>query len=184
MDEPKIRQRMEQVLQAVREDVASIRTGRATPSLVENIKVAAYEGTQELKLVELAMITAEDAQTLLIQPWDKATINEIKKAIEQEKIGLTPTADGDVLRIKMPPMTAEDRENYIRVLNQKLENGRVMVRQIRQEAMQGIRDAFENKEFSEDDKILQEKKVQEITDEYTDRIEQAGKAKEEELRSV
>lgn len=184
MDERKIRQRMEQVLQAVREDVASIRTGRATPSLVENIKVVAYEGTQELKLVELAMITAEDAQTLLIQPWDKATINEIKKAIEQEKIGLTPTVYGDVLRIKMPPMTAEDRENYIRVLNQKLENGRVMIRQIRQEAMQGIRDAFENKEFSEDDKILQEKKVQEITDEYTDKIGQVGKAKEEELRSV
>lgn len=184
MDEETTRQRMQSALDAVRRDAGTIRTGRATPHLVENIVVDAYGGQQKLKVMELATITVPDPQSILISPWDKSIIGEIKKGIEQANIGLTPVIAGEVIRINIPPLTSEDRENYIRILHQKLENGRVIVRQIRQEGMHQIREKFEKKEISEDEKILREKRLQEMTDEYIGKIGQVGEAKESELRSL
>lgn len=184
MDEANIQARMEQVLGLVRTDVGTIRTGRASPSLVENIEVPAYGGQQKLKIVELATITVESSQTLVISPWDQTVILEIKKAIEVANIGLTPVASGQVIRINLSPLTSEDRANYIKILGQKIESGRIMIRQIRHEIMEEIRSLFTQKQISEDEKILQEKRLQEITDEYVGKIDELGKAKEEELRSV
>lgn len=179
-----IRQRMQTALDAVRQDAGTIRTGRATPALVENVVVEAYGGAQRLRVMELATITAPDPQSIIISPWDKSIIGDIKKGIEQANIGLTPVLAGEVIRINIPALTTEDRENYIKLLHQKLENGKVIVRQIRQEGMHEIRDKFEKKEISEDEKVLQEKRLQEITDEYTGKIEEVGKGKERELRSL
>ncbi|MBI2007237.1 MAG: ribosome recycling factor [Candidatus Blackburnbacteria bacterium] len=188
MDEQSIRQRMQSALDAVRQDAGSIRTGRATPALVENIIVNAYGGPpaggQKLRVMELATITAPDPQSIVVSPWDKSIIGDIKKGIEQANIGLTPVLAGEVIRINIPPLTSEDRENYIKILHQKLENGRIAVRQIRQEGMHEVRDAFEKKEISEDQKVLREKNLQEITDEYIRKIEEAGEMKEKELRSL
>lgn len=175
---------MQQVLEAVRADVGIIRTGRATPALVEDVIVPAYGGQQRLRVQELATITAPDTQTIVIDPWDKSIIGEIKKGIEAANIGLSPVIAGEVIRINLPPLTQEDRESYIKLLNQKIENGRVQIRQIRQDAMQKVKEAFEAKELSEDEKVLQEKRVQEITDEYIGQMEEAGKVKENELRSL
>ena len=184
MDESSIRQRMEQVVGLVRQDTGAIRTGRATPALVEDIMVEAYGGTQKLKVVELASITAPDPQTLVINPWDKSIIGEMKQAIDLANIGLSPAIAGELIRINMPPMTAEDRENFIRLLHQKLENGRIMVRQVRHEWMEKIRAGFEQKEIVEDEKFGQEKRLQELTDEYIGMIDELGKAKEEELKTI
>lgn len=184
MDETNIRQRMQAALEAVRQDAGSIRTGRATPALVENIIIDAYGGAQRLRVMELATITAPDPQSIIISPWDKSIIGDIRKGIEQANVGLNPVVAGEIIRINIPSLTSEDRENYIRILHQKLENGRITVRQARQEGMHAVRDAFEKKEISEDQKIVQEKRLQEMTDEYIGKIEEVGRAKESELRSL
>lgn len=184
MDESNIQQRMRAVIDVVGKDAGSIRTGRATPALVEGIVVEAYGGAQKLRVMELATVTTPDPQSLIISPWDKSIIGDIRKGIEQANIGLTPVLAGEVIRINIPPLTSEDRENYVKLLHQKLENGRVMIRQVRQEGMHEIREAFEGKEISEDQKVFQEKKLQEITDSYIGKIEEVGKAKESELRSL
>lgn len=184
MDEVNIRQKMQAVADNVRQDVGTIRTGRATPALVEDIVVPAYAGQQRLRVQELATITAPDTQTIVIDPWDKSIIGEIKKGIEAANIGLVPVIAGEVIRINLPPLTQEDRDNYIRLLSQKLESGKVQIRQVRQDAMQDVKEAFESKELSEDEKVLQEKRVQELTDEHIRKIEEIGENKEKELRAV
>ncbi len=184
MDETSLKQRMQQVIELVVNDIASIRTGRATPSLVEDIIVSVYGGQQRLTIKELATITAPDTQTLTISPWDKSIIGDIRKGMLEANVGLNPSIDGEILRISLQPMTGEDRERYVKLLGTKLENGKIMVRQIRGDGMKDIKDAFEKKEITEDGKFQQEKKLQEITDEHIAKIEELGKNKEEELRKI
>src|SRR3990167_1625912 len=115
MDEANIRVKMQSALDLVRADVGSIRTGRASPALVEDLVITAYGGTQKLKVIELATIHASD-QTLLISPFDKSISLEIKKGIEEANVGLNPQVTGQDIRINLEPLTQEDRENYIKIL--------------------------------------------------------------------
>lgn len=184
MQEDQIRSWMQQALDVVREEIATLRTGRATPSLVENILVDAYGGAQKLRVMELATITAPDPQSLLITPWDKSVVGEIRKGIEAANVNLSPVISGDTIRINLSPLTQEDRESYVKILFQRLEQGKVAVRQVRQGGMKDIKLKTENKELSEDEGAFQKKKVQDITDEFMSKIEEVGKAKETELRSV
>src|SRR3990167_8684184 len=151
MDEASIRSKMESAVNAITSDISGIRTGRATPALVENIIVPAYGGTQRLKILELASITSPDPTSIVIFPWDKSIIGDVKKGILEANIGMNPNIDGEIIRIVMPPLTTEDREKYVKLLSQKLENGRVMIRQIRGDEMHDIKDKFEKKEMTEDD---------------------------------
>jgi ribosome recycling factor len=184
MDETQIREQMQKVVDNVRQDISGIRTGRITPSLVEDIMVEAYGGSSRLRIMELASITVQDPQTLLITPWDKQVVGEIRKGIEIANIGLNPAITGDALRIVLPPLTAEDREKYVKLLHQKLENGRVAIRQSRQDGMKDIKKGFEDKTITEDERSAQEKKLQELTDQFISQIDEVGKNKETELRTV
>jgi len=184
MDEASIRSRMQQVLDIVTNDVGLIRTGRATPALVEGLAVSVYGGTQKLKVNELATISAPDPQTLVIDPWDKSIIGEIRQGILAANVGMNPSIDGEILRISFPPLTTEDREKYIKLLSIKLENGRVMVRQARGDAMRDVKKEFEEKKISEDEKFENEKKIQTLTDEYIGKIDELGERKEQELRGI
>lgn len=184
MDEASVRARMQKVLDIVLGDIASLRTGRAMPSLVENIVCPAYGGTQKLKVQELGTITSPDPQTLVISPWDKSIIGDIRRGILEANVGLNPSIDGEIIRIILPPMTTEDREKYTRLLSQKLESGRIMVRQVRAEAMHDIKRAFEAKELSEDMQFDAEKKAQALTDEFIGKIDGAGEAKKAELLQI
>lgn len=184
MDEEKIRSRMQEVFDMVTADIGSIRTGRAAPGLIEDLEVSVYGGQQTLKINELSSITAPDAQTIVIEPWDKSIIGEIRKGILAANIGLNPSIDGGIIRISLPPLTTEDREKYIKLLSTKLENGRIMLRQIRNDGMRGIKDSFEAGDLSEDEKFRKEKELQKITDEFTEGIESVGKRKEEELKGM
>lgn len=184
MEESSIRSRMQEVVDLVATDVSSIRTGKATPGLVEDISVMAYGGAQKLKVQELATITTTDAQTIVIDPWDKSIIGDIKKGISGASIGLNPSIDGEIIRISLPPMTSEDREKYVKLLSTKLESGKVMVRQVRGEAMKKIKESFEDKDITEDGKFNQEKRLQEITDEYVEKIEKIGENKKQELLQI
>lgn len=184
MDENLIRSRMQKAVEELSTDVASIRTGRATPGLVDNIEVAVYGGTQKMTLREIASITAPDTQMIVIEPWDKSIIGEIRKGLLEANVGLNPNIDGEMIRIVLPPMTGEDRERYVKLLSQKLENARVVIRQIRGDAMQAIKKGFEAKEITEDQKFGQEKKAQELTDEFVAKIETIGETKKQELLTV
>ncbi|MBI3396956.1 ribosome recycling factor [Candidatus Woesebacteria bacterium] len=184
MDETLVRQRMQQALELVASDIGGIRTGRATPTLIEGLEVAVYGGTQRLKIRELATIITSEPQLLIIDPWDKSIIGEIRQGILQANIGMNPAIDGEILRIVFPPLTTEDREKYVKLLSSKLENGRVMVRQIRSDVMHELKKKFESKEITEDENFAQEKKLQEITDEFVSKIEAAGEKKKQELLQI
>ncbi len=149
--------------------------------IVEGLEIVVYGGQQKLKVNELATINTQDSQTIIIDPWDKSIIGEIRQGIIGANIGLNPQIDGEIIRISIPPFTTEDREKYVKLLSTKLEQGRVMIRQIRGEAMKDIRTAFEAKEFSEDEKFNEEKRLQEITDEFIGKIDEAGETKKQEL---
>ena len=184
MDESLVNTRMQQVLDIVINDISSIRTGRAAPSLVETLTVSVYGGSQKLKLQELATITAPDSQSLIIDPWDKSIIGEIKQGIISSNIGLNPVIDQEILRITLPPMTTEDREKYIKLLLTKLEGGKIMIRQIRGDVMHDLKRKFEAKEISEDERFSNEKRLQEITDKFVEKIDEAGDRKKQELLQI
>lgn len=184
MDEGLISSKFQRILDLVISDIGTIRTGRATPSLVENIVIPAYGGTQKLKVVELASISAPDPTQIVISPWDKSIIGDIRKGIEAANIGMNPSIDGEIIRIAMPPLTTEDRDKYVKLLSTKLENGRVMIRQVRGDEMHEIKKKFEAKEISEDEKFGQEKKLQELTDQFIAKIEEMGEKKKQELVQI
>ncbi len=184
MDETSVRRQMDEALQFLVRDISSIRTGRASAALVEDILIPAYGGQQTLRIMELASINTPDAQTIVIEPWDKSIIGDIKKGIMESNLGMNPNIDGSIIRLVLPPMTQEDREKYVKLLRTKLENGRIMVRQIRGDVKKEIDKLFENKEITEDEKFRQEKLLQEITDEFTKKIDEVGESKEKELLQV
>lgn len=184
MDEDRVRQEMSSVIDLVSSDIATIRTGRASPALVEDIIIPAYGGAQKLKIIELGSITAPDAQTIIIDPWDKSIIGEIRQGLLAANIGLTPVIAGEIIRLSLPPLTTEDRENYVKLLRSKLEQGKVMIRHSRSDAMRDIKKAFEDKVLSEDQKFSAEKRAQELTDDFISQIDSLGEAKQKELLST
>lgn len=175
---------MQKALDALITDIASVRTGRANSAMVENIVVKAYGGAQHLKILEVASITVPDPQMLVIEPWDKSIIGEIKQGLLAANVGLNPSIDGEKIRLLVPPMTTEDREKFVKMLHTKLENGRVAIRQVRADVVHDIKKGFEAKELTEDDKFEQEKAVQAITDEFIQKIAEVGEKKEQELRTL
>lgn len=175
------KKRIDKVLEILKGDMDTIRTGRATPSLVENIIINAYGGTAKLKVMELATIGATDAQSLIITPFDPSIIGEIQKGIEAANAGFTPSNDGSVIRISIPPLSQERREELIKAMRHKLENGKIMVRQVRHESMEDIKKEYVGRE---DDIKRLEKDVQRLVDETMVKIEEWGKLKEAELMQI
>ena len=171
---------MQKVLELLKHDLATIRTGRATPSLVENIVINAYNGSAKLKVIELATIAAQDTQTLVITPFDHATIHEIEKGIQEANIGISPVIDSTIIRISLPPLSTERRQELIHLMKQKLENGKILLRQSRQEGMTEVKKL----DTSEDETKRLEKEVQTTTDKFMAQVESLGKQKEEELLSI
>ncbi|MBI4089424.1 MAG: ribosome recycling factor [Candidatus Levybacteria bacterium] len=179
-----IRVKMQKVLGVLQADLATVRTGRATPALVENITINAYGGAQRLTLKELATIAASEAQLLTVTPFDKSIIDEIQKGIMMANVGLTPSTDGNVIRISIPPLSEERRQELIKLMHQKLENGKILIRQVRHEAMKTVEKLRTDKAMSEDELKRLEKDIQKITDEITLLVSEMGKKKEEELMQI
>lgn len=175
------RSKMQKILEVLHNDLATVRTGRAAPSLVENIVINSYGGTQKLKVVELATIATSDPQTIVITPFDNSIISEIQKGISEANVGLNPVIDGQLIRISIPQLSEERRQELIHLMRQKLENGRIMVRQVRHEA---INDIKKEEGLSEDEVTRHEKEVQKLTDGVMEDIDGMGKKKEEELLQI
>lgn len=182
MDEKKISQKMDQVINLFSEDIGTIRTGRATPALIEEIEVGAYGGQQRMKLKQLGSVSVPDARTLVFQPWDGSIINEIKNGIMASGTGLTPAIDGPIIRISLPPLTSEQREDYVRLLSKKSEAVKVMIRNVRGEERKDLQDQLKEKNISEDEYKRLEIQLQKITDDYIEKIEKTESVKEKEIR--
>ena len=174
------KQNMQKVVEVIKGDIATVRTGRATPNLIENVSVSVYGGSTRMKIMELATISTSDSQTLVLSPFDPSIIGEIQKGLIEANTGLTPTNDGQVIRINIPPLSEERRQQLIHMMKQKLENGKVMVRQARHEAMTDIK----KQELPEDEVKRLEKEVQKVTDDVIAEIDTLGKKKEEELLQI
>lgn len=174
------RDKMAKVIDVMKNDLATVRTGRATPALVENIVIAAYGGTQRLKVVELAHVASLDPHTLTISPYDASIIGEIQKGIQEANVGLSPVIDGTLVRISIPPLSEERRKELVHLLLQKLEGGKIQVRQVRHDAMNDIK----KDDLPEDETSRMEKEIQKLTDETISEIEALGKKKEEELMQI
>lgn len=177
-----VRERMKKILAIFAEDIASIRTGRATAALIENVTVEVYNG-QKMKLMELGSITVPDVRSLVFEPWDKTVLREINNGIQAANIGMMPVVDGEVIRLSLPMLTVEQREDYIKLLGRKLEGARGMLRDARADFRKKIMDAKNEKSISEDEFKKDETELQKITDEFMKRMEELSQKKEEEIRA-
>ncbi|TSC88280.1 MAG: ribosome recycling factor [Microgenomates group bacterium Gr01-1014_7] len=175
-------QKIEDALQHLKMELAGIRAGRANPSLIENIPVEAYGS--RMKMVEVGNISAPQATLLTIQVWDASILQNVIKAIQEANLGLNPSNEGNLIRLSIPPLTSERREEFIKLLHQKMEETRVVVRQIRQDFRNAWKSAQDSGEFGEDEFFRREKMLQELVDKKIAEIDNLGKAKEEELKEI
>jgi ribosome recycling factor len=174
--------RMAKCVQSFVADLKKLRTGRAHPSLVENLKVD-YYGT-EMPLNQVANISLEDARTILITPWDKQAVQAVEKAIFKSDLGLTPMTAGTVIRVPLPPLTEERRRDITRVVRHEAENARVAVRNVRRDVLTDVKDMLKEKRISQDDDKRVQDEIQKLTDKHVADIDQALAAKEKEIMQV
>lgn len=174
--------KMEKAVKATKEDFNTVRTGRARPSLVENIMVD-YYGSQT-PIQQMAKVVAPEARTIVIEPWDKSAIAEVERAILKANLGLTPNNDGSVIRINIPQLTEERRKELAKVVRDKSEKGKIAIRSIRHEANDELKKLESDSQISEDDYHRGLEKIQELTDEYTKKIDLILADKEEEIMEV
>lgn len=172
----------EKVIAHLKEELASLRTGRAHPSLVENIVIEAYGAKVPLK--RLASLTVADAKTIIVQPWDNNLMVEIEKAISQSDKGLSVYPDKNILRLVLPALSEETRKKIVKVLHEILERARIALREIRDKKREKIFSMFKNKEITEDDKFRQLEDLDKLTSEYTKKIKEIGENKEKEIMTV
>lgn len=178
-----VRNKMQKALDVMHQDFATVRTGKASPSLVENIVIKAYGGTQPLRVMELSTIHAQDVQTLVITPFDHSIIGEIEHGIADAQVGLNPIVDGNFIRINLPPLSEERRLEFVKLIKQKVESGKVMIRQARRDGMDMAK-KLEKQALSEDEVVHTEKEIQKLTDEFTQKMDTLAAQKEEELMKV
>ncbi len=174
--------KIEAALHHFKMEIAGIRAGRANPALVENIPVSVYGSN--MKLVELGNISAPQPTLLTVQVWDASILDNVIKAIQEANLGLNPSNEGNLIRLPIPPLTAERREEFIKILHQKMEQARVEVRQIRHDFRNEWKKSQEEGQYGEDEFFRREKLLQELVDKKMAEIESLGKAKEEELTSI
>lgn len=172
----------QKTLQFLKTEYAKLQIGRASPAIVEDLKVEAY-GTQQL-LKALASVSCPDAKTLQIQPWDKGVASAIEKAIQTSSLGLNPVNDGKFIRISMPPLTEERRRELSKVVHKMAEEARISVRQHRQKAHDAFRALEKAKTISEDEARLSEKHLQEKVDHANKEIEELAKKKEQDIMTI
>lgn len=177
-----IEEKMKRSVVALEVELASIRTGRATPALIEHVKVE-YAGVPT-PLKQIASISVPEARLLVIQPWDRSSISNIEKAILKSDLGLNPTSDGNLVRISIPPLTDERRQEMIKVVHKRIEEGRVAIRNLRREAMDELKRLEKDKDISQDEHKRASEQLQKLTDSFITNAEQSGQAKEAELAEV
>jgi ribosome recycling factor len=174
--------KMHKAVDALKKDLTSIRTGRASPALIEHMPIEYYGTTSPLN--QLAGISAPEPRLLVVQPWDRASMSAIEKSIQKSDLGLNPVNDGKVIRLAIPTLTEERRKDLVKLVKGKVEEGKVAIRNVRREAVADIKDLKQEKMISEDDERRGDEKVQEMTDKFIKQMDAVGVAKEEEILEV
>lgn len=174
--------RMHSAIQSLEDDLGGVRTGRATPALVERLSVDYYGSP--VPLMQLASISVPEPRQLLIKPFDPSTVKDIEKAILASELGITPNSDGKVIRLNMPPLTEERRRDLTKFVNNRLEEARVAVRNVRRDSNKDLREFEEAKLISEDDLKDGEEEIQKLTDKIIEEINEIGKKKDAEIMEV
>ncbi len=175
-------EKMMKSTEVISTEFAGIRTGKASPDLVTNLMVEAYGSHMRLK--ELAAVTTPDPRLILIQPWDAGTVDAVRKALEESKLGISPQVDGKLIRLPIPPLSEERRQDLVKATRKLAEEGRVSIRACRRHALDEVKKIQKTGEITEDQLEGAEKDVQKLTDQYVEQIEKALAAKEAELMKV
>ena len=174
--------KMKRAVEALREDLLTIRTGRASPALIERVRVD-YYGTPT-PLNQLATISAPEPRLLVVRPWDPSVLSAIEKAILKSDLGLTPSNDGKVIRLPIPQLTEERRRELVRMVSHRVEEGRVALRNIRRDSLKDLQDLEKEKLISEDEFYRGKDRLQELTDKYIAEMDEIGRQKQEEIMEV
>lgn len=175
----KARQRMDGAVEALRREFAGVRTGKASPALLDTVKVDAYGSM--LPINQVGTVSAPEARMLIVQPWDKTLIKAIEKGLRESDLGLNPSNDGTVIRIPIPALTEERRKEYVKMLHKLTEEARVAVRNVRRDANDEVK---KDEDLSEDEIRREQGEVQKLTDQYIARIDELMKHKEAEIMEV
>jgi ribosome recycling factor len=174
--------KMQKAVDALARELAAIRTGRATPALVEHIRVD-YHGVPT-PVNQIASISVPEAKMIVIQPWDRSSIRSIEKAILTSDLDLNPTSDSNVIRIVIPPLTEERRKDLIRVVHKRLEEAKITLRNLRREGIEKLRQAEKNREISQDQNTRASEQLKKLTDNFVERVNHIGQDKETEIIEV
>ena len=174
--------RMQRAVEALKQDIASIRTGRASSALIERITVD-YYGTPT-PINQVSSISIPEARLLVIQPWDRKMLVDIEKAIQKSDLGINPNNDGQVIRLAIPPLNEERRREMVKTLHKKLDEHKVAIRNVRRDAQDKLRDREKKKEVSEDELKRSTERLQKLTDRFIDEMDKVGKSKEQEILEV
>jgi ribosome recycling factor len=174
--------RMQKAVEALKQDLSAIRTGRASLALIERITVDYYGAPTPIN--QVATVSIPEARLLVIQPWDKKMLTDIEKAIQRSDLGINPNNDGQVIRLNVPPMNEERRRELVKTLHKKLDEHKVAVRNVRRDVQDKLRDREKKKEVSEDELKRSIEKLQKLTDRYIDEMDKVGKTKEQEILEV
>jgi|SRR3989339_1412113 len=174
----------QKTINSLKEDLKSIRTGRASPSLVENLVVDAYNGTTKLRLLELATIITEGPSALSITPFDVSTLQDIEKSILKSPLGMSGVVQGQKIILRIPPLSTEQREKYIKLVGEKVEEKKNQIRNFRDDSRKTLKTKFEKKEITEDEKYRLEKEIDKVSSEMIDLTESIRESKVKEIREV
>ena len=177
-----IEDKMRKTADGLTKELSTIRTGHATPTLIEHIKVNYADVPTPLN--QIAGISAPEARLLVIQPWDKSSIRNIEKAILTSDLGLNPVSNGNLIRINVPPLSEERRQELTKIVRKRVEERKVAIRNLRREAMDELKDLEKNKQISQDEHKRSVNQLQKLTDSFIDDTEQIGLDKEKELMEV
>ena len=177
-----VERRMDRSIEALQRDLATLRTGRATPSLIEDVPVDYYGTPTPLK--QIASISAPDARAILVQPWDRQSLRDIERSLMRSELGFNPSNDGNIITVPIPPLNQERRQELVRLLKRKIEDGKVAVRNVRRDGLETLRKMERDKAISQDQNRRSQDQLQKTTDTHIKNIDQVSTAKEAEIMQV
>ena len=177
-----VERKMNQSMEALDRELSTLRTGRATPSLVENVSVDYYGTPTPLK--QIASISAPDARAIMVQPWDKQALRDIERSLMRSELGFNPSNDGNIITVPIPPLNQERRQELVRLLKRKIEDGKVSVRNVRRDGLESLRKLERDKAISQDQNRRSQDQLQKTTDSFIKSIDQVSTAKEAEIMQV
>ena len=177
-----VSRKMDRSIEALRQELESLRTGRATPALVENMMIDYYGSPTPLK--QIASISAPDPQAILVQPWDKQSLRDIERGLIKSDMGFNPSNDGNNITVPIPPLNTERRQELVKLLKQKIEDGKVSIRNVRRDGLESLRKMERGKSISQDENRRAQDQLQKTTDGHTKIINEVGVAKEAEIMQV